>query len=425
MAVKVQCCTEGSETEETSSSGDNCSSPDFQRREHALLVLAIVLLGAGILFPWNSWITAVDYFSAAHPDASIDRLFSVCYMIPALVGLAPVLQYADRLSSLVRVEAGFLAYMACLLVVPFGNALTGSVSLPVTLVAVFLTGIADAVVQGSLYGFVAPLPAEYTQALTTGASLSGLAVSVLRIATKAALPATFAGMRRSAHIYFICSTAVVVACIVVHRLVHGSRLYRHYADAPGDSAKETPIKSGRSTITDKLIQAEDAHKGVSTCGVLRHIWACAVAVAGIYVVTLAIFPGAVTEDVHSEALGSWYPILLITLFNVGDVLGKATPGQSFLLPVPADKALLLCVAARLLFIPLFAMCTAWHASPLVVSTFTLMLGVSNGYCTAAAFMRAPKLLPASEQEAGGIIMVVALLVGLTLGACAGWLWLLI
>lgn len=418
-----------SEADDTSSSDDSGSSAtaDVQHLEHTLLVSAFVLLGAGILFPWNSWITAVDYFSAAHPHASIDRLFSVFYMIPSLVGLAPVMQFADRLPSLVRIEAGLLAYVACLLVVPVGDALTGNVSLPATLVAVCVTGLADAVVQGSLYGFAAPLPAKYTQALTAGASISGLVASGLRIMTKAALPETFVGMRCSAHFYFICSTAVVVACIAVHRLVIGSRLYRHYTTAASsDFSTNPPLNGVRCAMPDEQITTGETQEGASSsCALLRRIWACATAVAGVYVVTLAIFPGAVTEDVSSQVLGSWYPILLITLFNVGDVVGKAAPGQSFFLPVPADKALLACVAARVLFIPLFAMCAAWRASPLIMGTFTFALGVSNGYCSAAAFMRAPQLLPVREKEAGGIIMVVALLVGLTLGACAGWLWLLI
>ncbi|PNX89993.1 equilibrative nucleotide transporter 1-like protein, partial [Trifolium pratense] len=43
----------------------------------------------------------------------------------------------------------------------------------------------------------------------------------------------------------------------------------------------------------------------------------------IYVVTLAIFPGYITEDVHSELLKDWYPILLITCFNVFDLVGKS------------------------------------------------------------------------------------------------------
>ncbi|KAL2933955.1 Equilibrative nucleotide transporter 1, partial [Bienertia sinuspersici] len=41
------------------------------------------------------------------------------------------------------------------------------------------------------------------------------------------------------------------------------------------------------------------------------------------IVTLSIFPGFVTEDVHSKTLGSWYPILLITCYNMFNFLGRS------------------------------------------------------------------------------------------------------
>ena len=33
----------------------------------------------------------------------------------------------------------------------------------------------------------------------------------------------------------------------------------------------------------------------------------------IYIVTFSIFPGYITEDVHSDILKDWYPILLISI----------------------------------------------------------------------------------------------------------------
>lgn len=42
-------------------------------------------------------------------------------------------------------------------------------------------------------------------------------------------------------------------------------------------------------------------------------------------VTLSIFPGVLAEDVHSAELGSWYPVALLTVFNLGDWAGKSVP----------------------------------------------------------------------------------------------------
>ena len=44
-------------------------------------------LGAGFLLPWNSFITAVDYFDFLYPDHSVDRIFAVVYMLVGLFSL--------------------------------------------------------------------------------------------------------------------------------------------------------------------------------------------------------------------------------------------------------------------------------------------------------------------------------------------------
>ena len=50
-----------------------------------------------------------------------------------------------------------------------------------------------------------------------------------------------------------------------------------------------------------------------------NLWHLYSAVACIYIVTLSIFPGFLAEDVSSDALGDWYPVLLITAFNAADL----------------------------------------------------------------------------------------------------------
>jgi hypothetical protein len=55
------------------------------------------------------------------------------------------------------------------------------------------------------------------------------------------------------------------------------------------------------------------------------IWQPLVAIFAVYAVTLAIFPGFLSEDVHSAALGSWYPVLLFLVFNVADCTARYVP----------------------------------------------------------------------------------------------------
>lgn len=124
-------------------------------------------LGAGILFPWNAYITAVDYFEMLYPGRHIDRVFGVLYFIPNLSTLPLVLRFGHLVSARARVRFGYAMFLLCL-IVPSIHA--GGLGL--LCIAVMLTGVADASAQGSLFGAIGPMPEKYTQALMGGTSFS-------------------------------------------------------------------------------------------------------------------------------------------------------------------------------------------------------------------------------------------------------------
>lgn len=170
-------------------------------------------------------------------------------------------------------------------------------------------------------------------------------------------------------------------------------------------------------------------------------------------VTLSIFPGVLAEDLHSEALGSWLPVILITSYNCADWAGKSLPGWAVLrlrcaawrgwlpsccaaaalpphcrhkLP-PArrrdERAILALALGRALFIPAFALASARQAALPLMLALAGALGCSNGYCCACAMMRAPAAVPPAAAGLAGNLMVLFLVLGLCLGAGASFIWL--
>ena len=195
---------------------------------------ACFFLGAGILFPWNSYITAVDYFERVHPGRHVDRVFGVLYFLPNLLSLMLVLRFGFLVPPGVRVRLGFGLFLVCLLVPAFFSA-----NLGVLCVGIALNGVADAVAQGSLFALVASMPTMYTQALMGGTSLSGLIVSILRILTKASFPSTESGAGKSAAVYFVVAALWVLACVYVYGQLEKSEVYRwHRANARSKAALE-------------------------------------------------------------------------------------------------------------------------------------------------------------------------------------------
>lgn len=435
------------------------SSPPEDRR--GFVYRACFFLGAGILFPWNSYITAVDYFERVHPGKHVDRVFGVLYFLPNLLMLVLVLRFGNLVPPGVRVRLGFSLFLLCLLVPAFTS------NLGILCAGIALNGVADALAQGSLFAQVASMPETYTQALMAGTSLSGLIVSVLRVVTKASFPATDSGAASSASVYFVCAALWVLACLYLYGELEAAEVFRwHVARAArarraGEAAAAGAAGEVGEEYESELALTNAASSSSSLVGIgtrntnRRGMWRVedgtrraagttlrdaaaiasrvryhAFAVAITYVVTLSIFPGVLAEDLRDDSMGDWFPVALIAAFNLADVLGKCVPG---VYPVAATafspRTMAAMAAARVLFVPAFTVVARWSdgssgggvVAPGVA--LTLALGVTNGWYSASVMMTAPKAVSAAECEACGTIMVFFLLCGLTAGAFCGWLWL--
>eukprot|EP00268_Persea_americana_P019538 TRINITY_DN20011_c1_g1_i3.p1 TRINITY_DN20011_c1_g1~~TRINITY_DN20011_c1_g1_i3.p1 ORF type:complete len:189 (+),score=27.02 TRINITY_DN20011_c1_g1_i3:196-762(+) len=145
-----------------------------------LAYIIFFILGAGFLLPWNAFITAVDYFTYLYPDASVDRVFAVVYMLVCLVILLIIIAFAHKSSSYARINAGLALFVVSLLTVPvldlaYVKGRTGLYSgYYVTVAAVALSGIGDALVQGGVIGSAGELPERYMQATCAGTAASGM-----------------------------------------------------------------------------------------------------------------------------------------------------------------------------------------------------------------------------------------------------------
>ncbi|KAJ0988687.1 hypothetical protein J5N97_007043 [Dioscorea zingiberensis] len=384
--------------------------------------LVYFTLGAGFLLPWNAFITAIDYFSYLYPAAPVDRVFSVCYMISCLIPLLFIVGWgAHRSSVSARINTGLALFTLSLLVVPVMDAIyvkgvRGLYSAyHVTLGAVVLAGVSDAFVQGGVIGAAGELPERYMQAVCAGTAASGVLVSAMRILTKAIFPQNAHGLRNSANLYFGVSIAIMIICIVCYNIVDKLPVVRYY--------KDIKLQAQNEERNEKGFPSGKAWRSILWDIIGRVKW-FGIGIFLIYVVTLSIFPGYITEDVHSKVFNDWYPIILIAGYNLFDLVGKSLPAVYLLENV--NLALAGC-AARLLFYPLFLGCLhgpKFFRTEIPVTVLTCLLGLTNGYFTAIVLILAPKSVPIQHAETSGIVMVVFLLIGLAVGSLVSWFWVL-
>ena len=439
------------------------------KRVDRYLYASYAFLGCGILFPWNAIITATDFFYALYPAQHVDRLFPIAYFFPNVAVLLLLNLFPDTcrgvLSQRSRVLAGYSSFLFALLTITVaGGACSGpstgsaSSTLAIIVASVGLVGAADGLAQGSLFAEVGCMPPAYTQALMAGTSVSGVAISLLRMVTKASFPATPAGLFRSTILYFSVSAACVAACIASYVALQRHPVVRLYSQArsrscgshpgeegaaggvlPEEESGTLPLRAAADEASGPAehVPASSSHElrlaGKEEWAHLRRLHAphlglpYFLSIFLVYVVTLAIFPGFLAEDVASPALGDWYPVLLIAIFNVGDLRGKAAPAfaPGRVAAVPPTW-LLGAVVSRALFIPAYLLCTLGPArlrgeGPIVV--LTLALGLTSGLYASVAMINGPGASK-KEGESLAAAMVLYLILGLATGAACGWLWLL-
>lgn len=232
--------------------------------------------------------------------------------------------------------------------------------------------------------------------------VTGVLVSTLRIITKASLPQTPQGLRTSAHFYFIVSTVIILCCCLGCNLLNKLPVLQHHRLLSDDQLSSKP----------------------KICAVAKKIRWPAFGVLLIYVVTLSIFPGFIGENLESKLLRDWYPVLLITVYNVSDFAGKSL--TAIHIPKSIKKATWACIG-RLVFYPLFAACLhgpKWLKTEVPVLLLTSMLGLTNGYLTSLVMILAPKTVPVAEAEIAAIVMILSLGIGLVGGSVLGWLWMI-
>ncbi|KAL6274833.1 hypothetical protein ACE6H2_025525 [Prunus campanulata] len=374
------------------------------------------LLGAGNLLPWNAFITAVDYFGHLYPTKHVEKVFSVAYMSSSVVVLVVMMSWGswwEKMSPRLRLNLGFSLFILSLIVAPvtdwFWYSTTGSSSgranagYGVTVASVVVCGLADGLVGGSLMGSAGKLPKKYMQAVFAGTASSGVIISLLRISTKAMLPQTPKGLRTSAHLYFMVSTVFLLCCIIGCNLLYRLTVMQEHC---------------------KLVQDESFCTRPKFWAVARKVPGPAFGIFIIYTVTLSIFPGFIAENLKSKLLQDWYPILLITVYNIADLVGKSLTAVYLLKSI--KKATWACIT-RLLFYPIFTACLhgpIWLKTEIPMVVLTFLLGLTNGYLTSVIMMTVPKTVPVSEAELSAIVMVVFLGVGLVSGSVLGWFWVL-
>ena len=130
--------------------------------------------------------------------------------------------------------------------------------------------------------------------------------------------------------------------------------------------KEDPEKEEETTSISNMQIVKRAMRGI-------------ISVVLVFLVTLAIFPGLISEMESSNVNKDWWSLILFTAFNFTDTIGKFSAGKFS--DIIHLNGLLTWSVVRLIFVPVFILCVSpdyikWDWIQLIL---VVLFGLSNGY----------------------------------------------
>eukprot|EP01136_Pigoraptor_vietnamica_P040339 Opistho-1_new@1037 len=374
--------------------------------------IIMFIQGVGMLFPWNMFITATDYYQDRFDNSSyadnFELFFSFTFQASNIIMLFFTVRFQHLFSVSTRIFVPLfvqLAVFTLTTVLVKIDTIQVNTFFAITMACVVAAGMMTAFLQGGIFGLAGTLPFKYVQAVMGGQALGAIIVSVVSVITIA----VGESKQTSALAFFSVSVAVIGVCIVSYGVMLRLPFIKYHLDL-------RPPESINKDIARSFSFAETFVK----------IRGLAVAVGYNFFITLALFPGITSSVESSNNFSSrlFVPIYNFLGFNIGDYIGRHAAGM---FQRPGPKTLWIPIAIRTVFVPLFMFCnvkdsrfpTPFHhdAWPVI---FMIIFAITNGYYGSLAMMYGPAQVSQHEKEVAGTMMVFGLTLGLGLGSISSF-----
>ncbi|KAI2785169.1 nucleoside transporter-domain-containing protein [Daldinia loculata] len=396
------------------------------------------LLGVAMLWAWNMFLAAAPYFQLRFQDDDwiLDNFQSAIISVSTLGNLGSMVVLTNIQSTASYPFRINLALYINVVIFGFLTASTttfldtsSSTYLGFVLAMVALTAWAAGLIQNGAFAFAASFGRpEYMQAIMAGQGVAGVLPSLVQVISVLVAPPanttsgtreeTSPGNGKAAFIYFL--TAVIVSIVALVAFI--PLVNRH------NRIVENRMMEHMATSVTSIESAERAERKVVSMPKLfkkLHWLAGGVFMCFAVAMFFPVFtPKILSVTPPDEASLLLQPAAFIPLgfffWNLGDLGGRAS---SLFLPLRDRPALLFVVSiARLLFLPLYALCNL-HGKGAVINSdvFYLLLvqfpfGFTTGWLGSNCMMAAGEWVEEGEREASGGFMGLSLVAGLAFGS---------
>lgn len=278
--------------------------------------------------------------------------------------------------------------------------------------ATFICGFTTAVLMGTGFGLIAPLPPTYTTALMTGQGVGGVMVGGFQLLMDSVIFANPSpvDVQWKGILMFSVAGIVMLVCTYCAMKLQSMPFYLHFQNLQSQSGSiqmdQRPDEDGNYRGESAyLLDGSSAKLGLFD--LFKTVWPDAISVFLVFFISLTIFPGFSNFKNYS---GKSFPLptILILTFQIFDFVGRSAPKFFVIIP---KKLLLIVSLLRFVFWPAWYFLCYYRFLPASVGANFLGIGamvamsLTNGYFGTLAMMFAPSRVNKINQQAVGTMMV--------------------
>ncbi|EDW37152.1 GL25678 [Drosophila persimilis] len=398
---------------------------------YKIVFFIFMLHGLGTLMPWNMFITAKSYFEDFKLGANNTVPTEVNYRSTFMQNMGFASQIPNLLFNWLNIFVNFggnltsrivysIIFEVVILLVTIVLAMMDSSQWPgiffwATMVSIVLLNICNGIYQNTIYGIVASLPIKYTGAVVLGSNISGVFTTVMSIICTA----FFDSKRTSAIYYFVTAIVILLLCFDTYFALPVNKFFRHYDQICQSNEKKSDSRAELNVPYWQIFKKASPQ--------LFNIFLT-------FFVTLSVFP-AIHANIKASDEDFFISKDYFTLFtcfltfNVFAMLGSLTTSW---VQWPGPKFLVVPVALRLVFIPLFIMCNyippdmtrtleVYFPNEWVYWGIAVVMSYSSGYLSSLGMMYAPQTVHAKYQTTAGMYAAAMLITGIFSGVMFSYL----
>ncbi|XP_058758236.1 equilibrative nucleotide transporter 3-like [Vicia villosa] len=386
------------------------------------------ILGLGSLIMLNNMWTMGDYYYKVFPKYHPVRVFTIVYQPFALVATLILAHYEAKINTRKRNLTGYTTFFTSsllVLILDLATSGAGGIGPYIGLCTIYASfGIAHALVQGGICGDLSYMCPEFIQSFIGGITASGAIACAIRLFTKYYFEKSENGLRKGALLSLAISTLCELLSIVAYAFYFPKlpivKYYRSKAVSEGATTAAADLAVAGIQTNQQVECDPNEQERLSTKKLFLQNIDHAFSLFLTYVLTLSIMPGFLYEDTGLHGLGEWYPLVLISVYNITDLISSYIPIFKCL-KWESRKGLLITSLSRFLLIPAFYF-TAKYGDQGWMIFLVSYLGLSNGYLTVCIYTLVPKGYKGPEQNTLGNLLALWLLSGILVGVSLGWLW---